>query len=173
MLKYLLFITSISIFFCCQAQQLRTEITMYPSLMYNGTWDPAYEGTGLHLSYLHEYNNDQLAFGLNYDIAFWGYQLMSQVGYIKNGYTTESFQLDGEFSLLSGFLLTRPKPIFAYGGEVGMSGQYKISNRSSLCLFTGVNFIHAPTYNKYGGITNYLNTPIKLGWQVRLGEINE
>lgn len=158
---------------CLGAQHLRTEIKLLPSLMYNGTFDGAYEGSGLHLAYLHPISEGQLIAGIDADLAWWGSELLINAGYAHPLAQKDKLSLSGELVAQAGIALFRPSPIFVWGLEANLAGRWQMSRRTALELAAGLNCIDAPGYEAYGAITSYVNLPIRLGLVFRLGELED
>ncbi len=90
------------------AQELGLSIIGLPSPVYAGSWDPAYQGTSIALSYAHDLKNFKLEVGLEAGIDLSGSQALVSLGAALPLSHNRPWEWRAGAALLAGLVLSRP-----------------------------------------------------------------
>ena len=121
-------------------------LNFYPGLLYNGSWDPAFEGTAAEVVFTHKRDIFSFGTGIEAGMDYNSFNLMLPVSAGIGILRTERMEIETSVVLLPGIMLIRPVPRFIASAEITADLNWKIGSGFGLEISAGPRYTAFPDF---------------------------
>ena len=152
-----------------RAQQLTVYMNSLNGIIAGNSFDGGSRGGSLGLNYTNTlYIDLKWLGGLEINTVSWGNNLVANLGviYSKDFAPKWSWSVSGLTQ--QGVVLFKPNALYSFGLSALGGIEFRINDKSSIGLSTGLRWYNCPEYSKYSLISSYLDFPIQLSSRFNL-----
>ncbi len=152
-----------------KSQQLSIYLNSLNGIYAENTFAGGTRGGSLGLNYIQPLKQNFNWFGgLEINTVSWGNNTFANLGLIYSKDFAPKWAWSVTALTQQGVALFKPNSFYTFSIS-GMGGiEFKINEKGSLYLGTGLRFYSCPEYRKYGLISSYLDFPVELAYRITL-----
>ena len=152
-----------------RAQQLTVYLNSLNGITAGNSFDGGSRGGSLGLNFTNTlYNDLKWLGGVELNTVSWGNNAVINLGivYGKDFAPKWSWSVSGLTQ--QGVALFKPNALYSFGLSALGGIDFRINDKSSIGLSTGLRWYNCPEYNKYSLISSYLDFPVQLSYRINL-----
>lgn len=145
------------------AQVISLYIHSNQGILAGKNWESGNRGGAMGLNFSHPIKHSyNYIVGTEIALVPWGTNISANLGVCYSKNINTKWQYTVSTLTNQGVALFRPKSLYVYGlsGLVGM--EYKLTNKLSLGIQSGLKYYSCPSYKQYSLISSYLDIPIQI-----------
>lgn len=146
-LTLLIIIVSAASLYAEASWNINTGINYTGGLLYNSSWDPAYNGNALTVTLSRENESLLLEGGMEAGFNYTGVNLLFplRAGVELTG--NDTLMLSALTSVMPGMIMSRPTPYFLFAAELAARLRWQITPGFSLAMTLGPRYTTSPGYS--------------------------
>ena len=152
-----------------RAQQLTVYLNSLNGITAGNSFDGGSRGGSLGLNFTNTLHNDlKWLGGVELNTVSWGNNAVINLGivYGKDFAPKWSWSVSGLTQ--QGVALFKPNALYSFGLSALGGIDFRINDKSSIGLSTGLRWYNCPEYSKYSLISSYLDFPVQLSYRINL-----
>ena len=155
-----------------KAQQLSVYLNSLNGILAGNSFDGGSRGGSLGVNYQNTLCKDlKWLGGLELNTVSWGNNALVNLGVVYGKEFAPKWMWSVTGLTQQGVALFKPNALYTFSIS-GLGGiEFKISEKSSFALSTGLRYYNCPEYAKYSLISSYLDFPIEISYRVLLKKI--
>jgi len=155
--------------FTINAQQLSVYLNSLNGIIAGKNFDGGSRGGSLGVNYTNLLNKDlKWLGGVELNTVSWGNNAVLNMGivYTKEFAPKWSWMLTGLTQ--QGVALFKPAVFYTFGFSALGGIEFRMNEKSSIGLSTGLRWYNCPEYSKYSLIASYLDFPVEISYRMTL-----
>ena len=152
-----------------KAQQVSIYLNSLNGILAESNFDGGSRGGSLGVNYSNTLTNDlKWLGGAELNTVSWGNNVVANLGLIY----TKEFAAKWSWSVSGltqqGVALFKPNAFYTFSLSALGGIEFRINEKSSIGLSTGLRYYNCPEYSKYSLISSYLDFPVELSYRIKL-----
>ena len=173
MKKGILIISSFLMLFSAsvKSQELSIYGNTLSGIMTENSFAGGKRGISLGVNYLKPLKNDfKWLAGAEFNSVSWGNNLAANIGINYSEPINNKWSWSINALTQQGVALFKPAVLYSWGLSGTTAITFHLNAKSSFSLGTGLKYYSCPEYAKYSLISNYLDFPIEIRYNIQLGK---